>query len=184
MKNYYISDLHIGHHNALKFDNRPFANCKEQNNVLLENINRVVLPEDKLYFLGDLSWYNPEITLQFLQKINCKNKFLIVGNHDRWVKNEACKKQFHGIYDLKRISDEGRIVILCHYPLAVWDQSHRGSIHLYGHVHDNKNDDKVTDTHTILNHEEMKNAYNVGCMLDYMNYTPRTLDEIIQSNKK
>ena len=25
--------------------------------------------------------------------------------------------------------------------------------------------------------------YNVGVMIDYMNYTPRTLDEIISANK-
>ena len=25
--------------------------------------------------------------------------------------------------------------------------------------------------------------FNVGCMLPYMDYTPRTLDEIIQSNQ-
>ena len=26
-------------------------------------------------------------------------------------------------------------------------------------------------------------AYNVGCMLDYMNYTPRTLKEIMKSGE-
>ena len=25
--------------------------------------------------------------------------------------------------------------------------------------------------------------YNVGCMIDYMNYTPRTLEEIIKANE-
>lgn len=29
--NYYISDLHIGHENILRFDNRPFADVNEMN---------------------------------------------------------------------------------------------------------------------------------------------------------
>lgn len=129
--------------------------------------------------MGDLSWYNPSKTAELIQRINCKNRFLIVGNHDRWAKDSTCKKLFQGIYDLKRINDEGRIVVLCHFPLAVWDQSHRGSYHLYGHVHDNLRDDRVTHTHTILDHEEMKNAFNVGCMQPYMGYTPRTLNYLL-----
>ena len=31
--NYYISDLHIGHENILRFDNRPFADVNEMNNT-------------------------------------------------------------------------------------------------------------------------------------------------------
>lgn len=38
-------------------------------------------------------------------------------------------------------------------------------------------------THGILDCPEMKNAYNVGCMLPYMDYTPRTLDYIIKHCK-
>lgn len=37
--NYYISDLHIGHENILRFDNRPFADVNEMNNKLIENWN-------------------------------------------------------------------------------------------------------------------------------------------------
>ena len=28
------------------------------------------------------------------------------------------------------------------------------------------------------------NMFNVGCMIPYMDYTPRTLEEIIEANKK
>lgn len=183
MNNYYISDLHLGHSNALCFDSRPFSTLEEQDEQIIQNINSVVTPQDNLYFLGDISWYSPEKTIELLNQINCKNRFLVIGNHDRIAKDSHVKKLFQGIYDLKRINDNGRIVVLCHYPLAVWDQSHRGSYHLYGHVHRNVADNGMNDTHTILNHPEMKNAYNVGCMLDYMHYTPKTLDEIIQGAK-
>lgn len=184
MSNYYIADLHLGHENAMRrFDHRPFKTLDEQDNTIIENINATVSPQDNLFFIGDVSWYKPDKTVELIQSINCKNRFLIVGNHDRWAKDSTCKKLFQGIYDLKRIEDEGRIVVLCHFPIAVWDQCHRGSYHIYGHVHDNLMDDRITHTHTILDHKEMQNAFNVGCMQPYMNYIPRTLNYLINKQK-
>lgn len=179
MQNYYISDLHIGHANALRFDARPFKTVEEQDEVIIENINKTVTPQDNIYLLGDLSWYDPHKTAEFIKRINCKNRYLLIGNHDRWAKSPECKKLFQGIYELKMINDNGKEVVLCHYPLAVWNKSHRGSFHLYGHVHRNIADNGMSDNHTILNHPEMEHAINVGCMLDYMNYTPRTLDYLL-----
>jgi calcineurin-like phosphoesterase family protein len=183
MSKYYISDLHLGHYNAMsRFDHRPFKTLDEMDKKIIQNINQVVTPQDELYLLGEVSWYKPDKTAELIKSINCKNRFLIVGNHDSWVKNGYCKKLFQGVYDLKRVDDKGRIVVLCHYPIAVWDQSHRGSYHLYGHVHSNINEDGNV-THNILEQPEMKNAFNVGCMLPYMDYTPRTLDFIIKHYK-
>ena len=31
MKEFFVSDLHIGHENCLRFDNRPFKDLAEQN---------------------------------------------------------------------------------------------------------------------------------------------------------
>lgn len=183
MENYYISDLHLGHKNALKFDNRSFESLEEQDRTVLKNINNSVKKGDNLYLLGDIFWYSSDEAYKMLDEIECQNIFLITGNHDWWVKGAERRKRLSGVYDLKRITDKGRIVILCHFPLAVWDQSHRGSYHLYGHVHRNLAEDGMSDTHQILEHPEMANAYNVGCMLPWMDYTPRTLDEIINRCK-
>lgn len=182
MENYYISDLHLGHKNALKFDKRPFLNLEEQDEVVINNINRVVKSEDSLYLLGDVFWYSSGAALHILNRLNCRHVYLVRGNHDWWVQDPECEKRLTDIYDLKRIQDQDRIVILCHYPLAAWDQSHRDSYHLYGHVHLNGNSDG-TLTHSILSHPELKNAYNVGCMLPWMDYTPRTLDQIIYTRE-
>ena len=46
MANFYISDLHIGHENILRFDNRPFADVNEMNNKLIENWNARVHSND------------------------------------------------------------------------------------------------------------------------------------------
>ena len=56
MANFYISDLHIGHENILRFDNRPFANVNEMNNKLIENWNARVRSDDTVYILGDFIW--------------------------------------------------------------------------------------------------------------------------------
>lgn len=46
--NYYISDLHIGHTNAIKFDGRPFADVNEMNNAIIENRNSRVKTDDTI----------------------------------------------------------------------------------------------------------------------------------------
>ena len=119
-------------------------------------------------------------------------KFLIKGNHDRWAKDGACKKLFQGIYDIKQIEDNGRQVIMSHFPQMMWTGQHRGVYHLYGHVHNSKEE---ADYQEFLKELDKRikerdgdrykplQAYNVGCMLSHMNYFPRTLEEIIEVNK-
>ena len=193
MEDYYISDLHFGHENSVKYDardgGRSFSSVKERDKLIIENINKVVTPQDNLYLLGDVSYYNPQETAELLQQINCRNRFLLLGNHDRWAKDGRCKKLFQGIYDIKQIEDDGKQVVLCHYPQMMWKGQHRGIIHLYGHVH---NSSEEYDYQEFL--KELDNrikvrdgdrykpvrAYNVGCML--WDYKPVTLKEIIEKN--
>lgn len=52
--NRYISDLHFGHANILKFDNRPFRNTEEMETALIENWNSTVSAGDTTYILGGL----------------------------------------------------------------------------------------------------------------------------------
>ena len=55
---------------------------------------------------------------------------------------------------------------------------------LCGHVHTTKENDMLNEfVHRIREHrlgefENRGQIINVGCMLPYMNYTPRTLDEL------
>ena len=193
MSNYYIGDLHLGHLNIItKFDKRPFKTIEEHDDLIISNINKVVTPQDNLYFLGDVSWYNPEKTAELIEQINCKNRFLLRGNHDRWAKDGACKKLLQGIYDIKTIEDNGRQVVLSHFPQMMWNFQHRGAIHLFGHLHNTK---EHYDYMEFVNELDKRikerdgdrykplQAYNVGCMMPYMNFIPRTLDEIIECNK-
>lgn len=83
------------------------------------------------------------------------------------------------------IKDEGQKVVLCHFPIAHWGgQMHKTQIiHLYGHIHQTR-DTKTFEKYGKMWEKEIGiigitfKAANVGCMIDYMDYTPRTLEEI------
>lgn len=50
--NLYIADMHLGHENVLKFDNRPFLSVSEMDKVLIENWNSRVSTNDDVYLFG------------------------------------------------------------------------------------------------------------------------------------
>lgn len=79
--NRYISDLHFGHANILKFDNRPFRNTEEMETSLIENWNNTVLAGDTTYILGDFCWGKEPEWKRIVPLLN-GNKVLIRGNHD------------------------------------------------------------------------------------------------------
>lgn len=194
MSNYYIGDCHFGHENILKHDGKNggkiFYSIEEHDNLIISNINKIVTPQDNLYFLGDVSCYKPDKTAELIEQINCKNRFLIRGNHDRFAKDGRCKKLFQGIYDMKQIEDNGRQVILSHFPIMMWQGQHRGTIHIYAHVHNTLEERdyqefvKELDSRIALRDGDRYKpvrAYNVGCML--WDYKPVTLDEITEKSK-
>ena len=185
--NFYISDLHLGHENALRFDNRPFGSLDEQNLMMIRNWNRVVTKGDTVYVLGDFSWKDADGML-FLNNTNGR-KVLIRGNHDRSMNILMC---FDDVQDYLEIKEGGANIVLSHYPIAHWKNADYGAIHMYGHIHQSRDSRPFeqyvkmmrsrTDERTGQSLEYK--AYNVGCMLPYMDYTPRTLGEIIRGDRK
>ena len=179
MTNYYISDFHWGHQFITTVDNCPFDTIEEQEEAIITNWNKTLKNTDTGFILGDVSYRPRDETLEMLEQLK-GNIVILPGNHDRWLIHED------NIADCLTIKDtvfgEEKYVFLCHYPCAVWDRQFEGGLHLYGHVHSRMNNDG-TIRHTVLDHPDMSNAYNCGCMVSYMNYTPRTIEEIILSNK-
>ena len=81
MSIYYISDLHFGHANIMKFDNRPFNSVEEMNKALIDNWNSVVTDKDTVMILGDFCWGLEDEWISILNKLR-GTKQLILGNHD------------------------------------------------------------------------------------------------------
>ncbi len=182
MSNFYIADLHFGHSNVIRFDNRPFKSIQEMDKTIIDNWNSRVTDKDNVYILGDFSWYGEIDTLRILDMLN-GHKILIKGNHDRISPKIArkCDK----ICDYLEIRDEGEKVILSHYPMISWNGKFRDSVHLYGHVHNTKEWDICEKIKKELKSSQNLpiRMFNAGCMLDYMGYTPRTLAEILDAAK-
>lgn len=178
-KKFYISDLHIGHKNILSFDNRPFFNMQDMTETIISNWNKVVSNGDSVYVLGDMFWKNDNAA-DILSRLN-GDIYLVCGNHDRL--NADMKRHIMWAKEYVEIKDNGRDVVLCHYPIAHWRNADYGTIHLYGHIHQGRDSRPFDEYKVIMRKRDAPyECYNVGCMLSYMNYTPRTLDEIINAN--
>ena len=171
----YISDYHIGHEKSIQYDSRPFASLDEMNDTIIKNWNSVVSNGDEVYVLGDFAWKN-ELALEVLRQLK-GHKFLILGNHDRI--SAEIEKQFVWVKELKTIKDRDNYVVLCHYPIAHWEGADYGYIHLYGHVHIGRDSDPFEEYAAKMRARGIPyECYNVGCMMPYMDYIPRTLEEI------
>jgi len=145
-KYFFTSDTHYFHRNILKYCNRPFADVDEMNQALVENWNRVVSPRDIVFHLGDVAFSKDETALgKLLSQLNGE-KHLVEGNHDHGFK--IWHRYFQTRLPIKTIhvppesnNGKGQRIVLCHYAMRVWDQSHFGTWMLYGHSHNTLPDD-------------------------------------------
>ena len=189
MSNFYIADLHFGHKNIIRFDNRPFDSVEDMNATLIENWNKKVKAGDTVYILGDLCWGKETEWIEILDKLN-GNKVLFRGNHDLKQMSRTLKDKFLYIKDRHEISDCGKKLILSHYPEMAYKSSYNPNVFmLHGHVHYHTSEAKYVRKwikelkECCVNEWDNKGQIiNVGCMLKEMDYTPRTLMEILHAN--
>lgn len=185
-KIFYISDLHLQHNNVIRFDNRPFNTIEEMENTLISNWNSVVSNADHVYHLGDFCWGKKDDWIKYLKLLN-GNIHIIRGNHDLRDFGPDIRKYIVEISDYKEITDSEKHVIMCHYPIMCYKASYNPNCYmLHGHTHVTREQDftekwtkELRDTKQS-NSDNCGNIINVGCMMPWINYTPRTLDEIIE----
>lgn len=181
---YFTSDLHLGHDNVIKFDNRPFSSVEEMDEELIKRWNSKVKPGDLVYVLGDLIWKSKtNEAADILRRLNGQI-ILIKGNHDRFFHNDKVKKILAGIKDYDDIcvtlkDGTPKRCILSHYFIPMYNGHFHGAIHLHGHSHVTAEAKEEVEIAKELNKRGFPNKiYNVGCML--WNYEPVTLDEILE----
>ncbi|MCI8273292.1 MAG: hydrolase [Clostridia bacterium] len=169
MSIFVTSDLHFGHKNIIKYENRPHNTIEEMDKDLISKWNSVVKENDTVYILGDFSWYKGEQTNEILKQLNGR-KTLIVGNHDEiFLKDKKFDKSlFEEIIMYKQVKHNKKVFVLFHYPIAEYNGKMNGYIHLYGHIH---------SMNLELEKELGELCHNVG--VDRNNYTPVNIERYI-----
>lgn len=198
---YYIADCHFFHGTLNEhMDHRGFSSVEEMNAYMLQKWNEKVRPRDEVVILGDFSFGKPQETNELLEQINGR-LCLITGNHDKFLTQRGYNtKRFNWIKDYEELKDEKRKVILSHYPIMCYngqyyidEDGNPKTYMLYGHVHD-------TEDQRLLEQfqEQMRNTVRPGmhkkeihipcqminCFCMYSDYTPLTLDEWIECDRK
>ena len=145
------ADHHFAHENIIGFCNRPFENVLEMDQVLIDNWNKVVRPQDLVIHLGDFTLGEGKQAQFYFSQL--KGDICILSypwHHDqRWLKTGLplkSKSDFDVrlwpsmvILEVPELGKNGYplAITLCHYPMAQWDRNHHGAWHLHGHSHGN-----------------------------------------------
>lgn len=167
---WFTADTHFGHKKIIEYANRPFDSIEQMDEALINNWNNKVSHEDEVYHLGDVALCSPSKLNKILDRLNGKI-YLIKGNHEKSV--EACKDRFEWIKDYHELiipdndAFQGKqLLVLFHYAMRVWQASHHGTYHIYGHSHGTLPDDPESlsfdvgvDCHNYepINYQNIKN---------------------------
>lgn len=169
---YYISDVHFGHENVLELCNRPFSSIAEMDERLIENWNRRVHKDDRVYILGDLIFRAETAPEEYLRRLKGK-KYLILGNHDKsWIDKVDLTKYFEWTGRMDVVNTGRGKATLCHFPMLDFE----GSYLIHGHIH-NRTDEKYWQ---FLRDSER--TLNAG--VDINDFQPVTFEELVENNAR
>lgn len=156
MKVWFTSDTHFGHANIIRYCNRPFSSVQEMDDGIISNFNSVISEDDTVFHLGDFCFGNASYYLKKLKG----NFTFIKGNHDKAL--DGFSNVYNGFYECKV---NNKSFTLCHYAMKIWNKSHFGYYHLYGHSHGTLPDDP--------------NSLSFDVGVDTNNFYPYSFDQVV-----
>ena len=199
----YIADCHFYHDRICReMDNRDFSGFEEMNEYMITQWNAKVTSKDDVYILGDFSISRADATARILDRLHGK-LHLIIGNHDKYLSDKQfdARHWFRSVVAYQEIRDNGRTVILSHYPVFCYKGQYRKdkdgrplTYMLYGHVH-NTHDELLINRFIMETRASLvKSRYTeqpepipcnmINCFCMFSNYQPMTLDEWIEVDRK
>lgn len=182
MSIFFTSDTHYHHKNIVRGTSewkieespygiqrtRDFDTLEEHDEALIKRFNEVVKQDDVLWHLGDWSFGGYEQIQKFRNRLICQNIHIVFGNHDQNIVKYNLEGCFNSTQWVKQFTINKQMFFLSHYSHQVWDKSHKGSIHLFGH-----------------SHGSLKGiGRSMDCGVDTNNLYPYHLDEILSIMNK
>ena len=152
---YIISDTHFGHLKIKEYCNRP-ENWEE---LVIDNWNRIVSPEDTVLVLGDFVLGNREKVEYYTTKLN-GYKYIVKGNHDR------CNDRAYihaGIFPINKSGLLHKNIFFTHRPIDT--ELPRNVWNIHGHIHN----------------LPPKDSYHINVCVEILDYTPVRLSEILST---
>lgn len=162
---WFISDTHFFHANIIQYCGRPFKDAQFMNEYMIDGWNSTVMPQDKIYHLGDVAcgFGGDDKKLGQLLSRLTGHKRLIHGNHDN-VKSVSIQKHFEKIELWYGRKEWG--FTCSHIPLPL-NHLRDGSFNVHGHIHNNIEDD----------------PHYINVCVEHTSYLPIHIDEILKRIK-
>jgi calcineurin-like phosphoesterase family protein len=125
--------------------------AKQMTADMIRAWNEVVPHDGEVYHVGDICFGDMDALANVLAQLNFKKLYYIWGNHDACMHHlyqhrkhpdyRAVTDRIVWLGDMAEVKAEGQSIVLNHYAMRVWDKSHHGNWHLYGHSHGTLPDD-------------------------------------------
>lgn len=176
-KDFFISDTHWGHANILTFTGldgkliRPgFSSVEEMDQTIIDNWNRVVGKEDRVFHGGDVTFTNQDLH-RIMPQLNGK-KILILGNHDK-LKIPEYLKYFSDIRGSKFFGHVEPRFVLTHYPIHSYSNYPKYIFNVHGHIHEKE---------ILAVPYGQQKWFNIS--VERLNYTPISMDDLLGKLKE
>lgn len=156
---------------------RAFSSVEEHDECIIENWNKVVPKDAKVYLLGDIA--SKKEGIQKVARLNGSRKILIRGNHDIYPSADYLKyfKDIRATHRLTHPLCNG--ILLSHFPIhpmSLGERAHKLNVH--GHIHDRvvtkKEPDVILDRNILFKETIDRRYYCVSA--ERIAYTPIDLE--------
>lgn len=158
-KHWVYSDQHFHHKRILEMSRRPFNDLQHMETEMIKRYNALVDRDDIVYWIGDVSFANKEITRDIIEQMH-GYKILILGNHD-WHKPRQwwLDVGFHEVTKYPIVVR--KLFILSHQPMPMSDLTY---LNIHGHVH----------------HDTLDSIFHFNACVEVHDYKPVLLNKIEQ----
>lgn len=157
---YFLSDLHLGHQNIIKWGGRPgFTSIQEHDEFIIRRWNETVKPDDQAIILGDFAFNS---RYDYLARLH-GNITLVLGNHDYPSKIKMIQEARPDIRLAGCIVEGG--LIISHVPVHPQQLESRALFNVHGHLHN----------------EVIKDPRYINVCCEQLDYTPTKLRDIFKA---